>query len=66
MRAEIIGIATGFDVRLEEQADGTWAPPPKVTMSYRPCWQKPAVELRLCFLYTDEAQKVAVYGVVKE
>lgn len=66
MRAEIIGIAKQFDVGLEQRPDGSWAPPAKLTILYRPCFQKPPVELRLAFLYTNEEQKVAVYGEVKE
>ena len=61
MRAEILGLSTGFDVALEQQADGSWRPPALLTISLRKCWRKPPVQLRLAYAYTNEATKVAYY-----
>ena len=66
MRAEIIGVEARFDVSPEQRPDGSWGPPLKVTISYRPCWKKPTVQLNLAFVYTNEERDVAVYDVVKQ
>lgn len=52
MRAEIIGLAAGFDVPLELQPDGSWKPPALLTLSLRKCWRKPPVKLKLAYLHT--------------
>jgi len=64
MRAEVIGIGAGFQVQPELRADGSVAPPQAVTLTLRKCWQKPAVQMRVEFLYENE--EVAYYAVVRE
>lgn len=65
MRAEIIGTAAGFEVEPEQRPDGSWGPPATVSLTMRPCWQKPAVHLSLEYLYTNAVTKVAVYAEKK-
>jgi hypothetical protein len=65
MRAEVLGHEAGFEVSLEQREDGSWAPPAEVKITLRPCWRKPAIRLRLIFLYTNEERKVAVYDILE-
>jgi hypothetical protein len=67
MRAEVLGFGAAtprFEVQPEEQPDGTLVPPARVTVTLRPCWRKPPVEMRLQYLYTDDKQ-VALYAEVE-
>jgi len=62
MHAEILDLRRRFEVQPEMRQDGTSGPPERVTMTIRPCWAKPPVELELALFY--ESENVAYYHVV--
>jgi len=59
MKAEILNPPRRFEVEPAERADGTSGPPERLTITVRPCWQKPALKLELVLLY--ESSNVAYY-----
>ena len=61
MRAIVLDSAAQFEVAPELLPDGSWAPPAKVTITYRPCWRKPPVELHLSLAYYSEGQGITYY-----
>lgn len=62
MRAEILGLAAGFEVDLVRHPGGGWEPPAEVTITLRPCWMKPPVQMTVGYLFTNEEARVAVYA----
>lgn len=61
MTAEILDPPTRFEIRPELREDGTIGPPRRLSITVRPCWQKPPRKLELFYLY--EAEGVVYYGV---
>lgn len=59
MTAEILDPPTRFEVQPAPREDGTTGPPLQLSISIRPCWQKPAVRLELAYAY--ESDGVAYY-----
>lgn len=66
MRAEVLGLGTWFEVQPELRPDAVWAPPERVTLTLRPCWRKPPVEMTLEYLYTNDVTLIAYYAEVKK